>query len=102
MIRRPPRSTLFPYTTLFRSSDLTARSLALSELQEALELPDAPLRIECIDVSHVQQTNVVASMVVFEDGLAKKSDYRRFSVTHGTDDTAAMAEIGRASCRERV
>ncbi|MGY1643735.1 excinuclease ABC subunit UvrC [Geodermatophilus sp. SYSU D00703] len=78
-----------------RSSDLTARSLALQELQEALELPDAPLRIECIDVSHVQQTNVVASMVVFEDGLAKKSDYRRFSVTHGTDDTAAMAEVVR-------
>ncbi|TFV88962.1 excinuclease ABC subunit UvrC [Blastococcus sp. CT_GayMR20] len=78
-----------------RSSDLTARSLALAELQEALELPDAPLRIECIDVSHVQGTNVVASMVVFEDGLAKKSDYRRFSVTHGTDDTAAMAEVVR-------
>jgi excinuclease ABC subunit C len=78
-----------------RSSDLTARSLALSELQEALELPDAPLRIECMDVSHVQGTNVVASMVVFEDGLAKKSDYRRFSVAHGTDDTAAMAEVVR-------
>jgi excinuclease ABC subunit C len=78
-----------------RSSDLTARSLALGELQEALELPDAPLRIECMDVSHVQGTNVVASMVVFEDGLAKKSDYRRFSVAHGTDDTAAMAEVVR-------
>jgi excinuclease ABC subunit C len=78
-----------------RASDLTARSMALSELQEALELPEAPLRIECIDVSHVQGTNVVASMVVFEDGLAKKSDYRRFSVTHGTDDTAAMAEVVR-------
>jgi excinuclease ABC subunit C len=78
-----------------RSSDLTARSLALAELQEALELPEAPLRIECMDVSHVQGTNVVASMVVFEDGLAKKSDYRRFSVTHGTDDTAAMAEVVR-------
>jgi excinuclease ABC subunit C len=78
-----------------RSSDLTARSLALSELQEALELPDAPLRIECMDVSHVQGTNVVASMVVFEDGLAKKSDYRRFSVAQGTDDTAAMAEVVR-------
>jgi excinuclease ABC subunit C len=78
-----------------RASDLTARSLALAELQEALDLPDAPLRIECIDVSHVQGTNVVASMVVFEDGLAKKSDYRRFSVTHGTDDTAAMAEVVR-------
>jgi excinuclease ABC subunit C len=78
-----------------RASDLTARSMALSELQEALDLTDAPLRIECIDVSHVQGTNVVASMVVFEDGLAKKSDYRRFSVTHGTDDTAAMAEVVR-------
>ena len=78
-----------------RSSDLTARCLALSELQEALELPDAPLRIECMDVSHVQGTNVVASMVVFEDGLAKKSDYRRFSVAQGTDDTAAMAEVVR-------
>jgi excinuclease ABC subunit C len=78
-----------------RSSDLTARSLALAELQEALELPEAPLRIECMDVSHVQGTNVVASMVVFEDGLAKKSDYRRFAVAQGTDDTAAMAEVVR-------
>ncbi|MEU2348968.1 excinuclease ABC subunit UvrC [Modestobacter sp. NPDC049651] len=78
-----------------RASDLTARSMALSELQEALDLPDAPLRIECIDISHVQQTNVVASMVVFEDGLAKKSDYRRFAVQQGTDDTAAMAEVVR-------
>ena len=78
-----------------RASDLTARSLALSELQEALDLPEAPLRVECIDVSHVQGTNVVASMVVFEDGLPKKSDYRRFSVAHGTDDTAAMAEVVR-------
>jgi excinuclease ABC subunit C len=78
-----------------RASDLTARSMALSELQEALDLPEAPLRIECIDISHVQGTNVVASMVVFEDGLAKKSDYRRFSVAHGTDDTAAMAEVVR-------
>ncbi|MGY1809717.1 excinuclease ABC subunit UvrC [Blastococcus sp. SYSU D00669] len=78
-----------------RASDLTARSLALSELQEALDLPDAPLRIECIDISHVQQTDVVASMVVFEDGLPKKSDYRRFSVRQGTDDTAAMAEVVR-------
>ncbi len=78
-----------------RAGDLTARSLALSELQEALDLPDAPLRIECMDVSHVQGTNVVASMVVFEDGLAKKSDYRRFQVAQGTDDTAAMAEVVR-------
>ena len=78
-----------------RAGDLTARSMALSEIQEALDLPDAPLRIECIDVSHVQGTNVVASMVVFEDGLPKKSDYRRFQVANGTDDTAAMAEVVR-------
>ena len=80
-----------------RASDLTARSLALSELQDALELPDAPLRIECFDVSHVQGTNVVASMVVFEDGLARKSEYRRFAVRgyDGNDDTASMREVVR-------
>jgi excinuclease ABC subunit C len=87
-----------------RAGDLTARSQALQELQEALELPDAPLRIECFDVSHVQGTNVVASMVVFEDGLARKSEYRRFVVrgdyahtaadgTQTIDDTAAMHEV---------
>ncbi|HYQ32480.1 MAG TPA: excinuclease ABC subunit UvrC, partial [Lapillicoccus sp.] len=87
-----------------RAGDLTARSQALQELQEALELPDAPLRIECFDVSHVQGTNVVASMVVFEDGLARKSEYRRFVVrgdyahtaldgTQTVDDTAAMHEV---------
>jgi excinuclease ABC subunit C len=65
---------------LKRASDLTARSRALAELQEALDLPTAPLRIECFDVSHVQGTNVVASMVVFEDGLARKSEYRRFAI----------------------
>ena len=80
-----------------RASDLTARSLALSELQDALELSDAPLRIECFDVSHVQGTNVVASMVVFEDGLARKSEYRRFAVRgyDGNDDTASMREVVR-------
>src|SRR4029450_674320 len=57
--------------------------------------PEAPLRIECIDISHVQGTNVVASMVVFEDGLAKKSDPRPFSVTPGTADPAARAEVVR-------
>ena len=78
-----------------RASDLTARSLALSELQEALDLAEAPLRIECFDVSHVQGTNVVASMVVFEDGLARKSEYRRFAVRghDGNDDTASMREV---------
>jgi excinuclease ABC subunit C len=63
-----------------RAGDLTLRSQALQELQEFLELDDAPLRIECYDVSHVQGTNVVASMVVFEDGLPRKSEYRRFIV----------------------
>ncbi len=78
-----------------RASDLTARSLALSELQESLDLAEAPLRIECFDVSHVQGTNVVASMVVFEDGLARKSEYRRFAVRghDGVDDTASMREV---------
>ena len=78
-----------------RASDLTARSKAMSEIQEALELPEAPLRIECFDVSHVQGTNVVASMVVFEDGLARKSEYRRFAVrgVDGVDDTASMREV---------
>ena len=78
-----------------RASDLTARSKALGEIQEALELDVAPLRIECFDVSHVQGTNVVASMVVFEDGLARKSEYRRFAVrgVDGVDDTASMREV---------
>ncbi len=80
-----------------RASDLTARSKAMSEIQEALELTEAPLRIECFDVSHVQGTNVVASMVVFEDGLARRSEYRRFAVrgVDGVDDTASMREVVR-------
>ncbi len=76
-----------------RASDLTARSKALSELQEALELGEAPLRIECFDISNLQGTSVVASMVVFEDGLARKSAYRRFAVRGGQDDTASMHEV---------
>ncbi|NNG41128.1 excinuclease ABC subunit UvrC [Flexivirga sp. ID2601S] len=84
-----------------RAGDLTARSQALQDLQEALSLDQAPLRIECFDVSHVQGTNVVASMVVFEDGLPRKGEYRRF-IVRGTpqpdgsvrlDDTAAMDEV---------
>ncbi len=80
-----------------RASDLTARSTALAEIQESLGLDEAPLRIECFDVSHLQGTGVVASMVVFEDGLARKSEYRRFSVkgTDGVDDTASMREVVR-------
>ena len=76
---------------LKRASDLTARSRALGELQEALDLPTSPLRIECFDISHVQGTNVVASMVVFEDGLARKSEYRRFALRNtgeGTGDSS--------------
>jgi excinuclease ABC subunit C len=78
-----------------RAGDLTMRSQALQELQEALELPVALLRIECFDISHVQGTNMVGSMVVVEDGLPKKSDYRKFTVTGAaaTDDTAAMHDV---------
>ncbi len=77
-----------------RASDFTTRSRALEELQGALELADAPLRIECFDVSNLQGTEVVASMVVFEDGLPRKSDYRRFVIrgVDGQNDVAAMHE----------
>jgi excinuclease ABC subunit C len=78
-----------------RASDLTTRSLALNEIQEALGLEQAPLRIECYDVSNLQGTHVVAAMVVFEDGLARKSEYRRFSVrgTGGEGDVASVHEV---------
>jgi len=86
-----------------RAGDLTARGVALQELQDGLDLVSAPLRIECFDVSHVQGTNVVASMVVFEDGLPRKGEYRRFIVKGAVgqsgevnpqiDDTAAMHEV---------
>jgi excinuclease ABC subunit C len=78
-----------------RASDLTTRSRAMSEIQEALGLDEAPLRIECYDVSNLQGTNVVASMIVFEDGLARKSEYRRFSIRglDGTDDVASIHEV---------
>jgi len=85
----------FTQHKLKRASDLTARSQALSELQEALNLDVAPLRIECFDVSHVQGTNVVASMVVFEDGLARKSEYRRFTMRTTGGDTDWIAEAVR-------
>ncbi len=81
---------------LKRASDLTSRSEALTELSDALGMDAAPLRIECIDISHVQGTNVVASLVVFEDGLAKKSDYRRFAIRDAPgDDVASIAEVVR-------
>ena len=83
---------------LHRCTDLTERSAALEELRDGLGLPRAPLRIECFDISHMQGTHQVASMVVFEDGLAKKSDYRKFTIRGGDgegarDDTEAMAEV---------
>ncbi len=78
-----------------RASDITTRSLAMQELQDALGAEQALLRIECYDASHTQGTNVVASMVVFEDGLPKKSEYRKFSITGeaARDDTASMYDV---------
>ena len=80
---------------LRRASDHNARARALTELQGALGLAQAPLRIECYDMSHLQGTDYVGSMVVFEDALPKKSDYRKFAVRHvpGNDDYAAMREV---------
>ena len=101
-VRRNAEQSLVRHK-ITRAGDLTARSLALQELQDGLDLPSAPLRIECFDVSHVQGTNVVASMVVFEDGLPRKAEYRRFIVKAAVepsgeanpqiDDTAAMHEV---------
>ncbi|MCM2429083.1 excinuclease ABC subunit UvrC [Streptomyces sp. RKAG337] len=78
-----------------RASDLTTRSRALEEISVALELETAPLRIECFDISHLQGDDVVASMVVFEDGLARKSEYRRFQIKsfEGQDDVRSMHEV---------
>ncbi|MFE7124772.1 excinuclease ABC subunit UvrC [Streptomyces sp. NPDC057617] len=78
-----------------RASDLTTRSRALEEIAEALGLDSAPLRIECFDISHLQGDDVVASMVVFEDGLARKSEYRRFQIKgfEGQDDVRSMHEV---------
>jgi excinuclease ABC subunit C len=80
---------------LRRAADHNSRARALNELQDALELPDAPLRIECFDMSHIQGTDYVGSMVVMEDALPKKSEYRRFKVKDvpGNDDFAAMREV---------
>ncbi|MET7470457.1 excinuclease ABC subunit UvrC [Micromonospora sp. NPDC005222] len=78
---------------LKRAGDLTTRSQALDEIAEALAMDTSPLRIECFDVSQIQGTDVVASMVVFEDGLPRKSEYRRFIVRGATDDLSAMSEV---------
>jgi excinuclease ABC subunit C len=76
-----------------RSADFVARSQALSDIRDALGMSEAPLRMECYDVSHLSGTNIVASMVVFEDGLARKDQYRRFSVPASTDDTESLYQV---------
>ena len=76
-----------------RSADFTARAEALGDIQAALKLEEAPLRIECFDVSHLQGTDVVGSMVVFEDGLPKKNQYRRFAIAQTTDDTDSIYQV---------
>ena len=93
-VARNAREALVLHKTR-RASDLTARNRALEEIQEALGLDEVPLRIECFDVSNLQGTEVVASMVVFEDGLARKSEYRRFVIrsVEGQNDVASMHEV---------
>jgi excinuclease ABC subunit C len=76
-----------------RTADFSARSESLSALAKALSLSEAPLRIECYDVSHLSGTNIVASMVVFEDGLPKKSQYRQFNIEQAADDTDAIYQV---------
>ncbi len=85
---------------LKRAGDFTARTAALQSIQENLGLAEAPLRIECVDISHVQGTDVVASLVVFEDGLPRKSDYRHYAIREAagdgrSDDVASIAEVTR-------
>ncbi len=91
-VRRNAEQALVQHK-LRRSGDLSARSKALDEIADALALETAPLRIECYDISQIQGTDVVASMVVFEDGLARKSEYRRFAITGATDDVSAISEV---------
>lgn len=86
------KNALMLYKTR-RSGDFTARSQALSDIQEALGMDDAPLRMECYDVSHLSGTNIVASMVVFEDGLPRKDEYRRFSIAESSDDTESIHQV---------
>ena len=83
------KNALILYKTR-RSGDFVARSQALATIQEALGMSDAPLRMECYDVSHLSGTNIVASMVVFEDGLPRKDQYRRFSIADSSDDTESI------------
>jgi len=78
---------------LKRTADFTARSEALAQLQDVLNLSAAPLRIECYDISHLSGTGIVGSMVVFEDGLAKKSQYRKFNIESSSDDTESLFQM---------
>ncbi|MFI6771914.1 excinuclease ABC subunit UvrC [Nocardia sp. NPDC050412] len=85
---------------LKRAGDLTSRSAALQDIQDALDLDSAPLRIECVDISHVQGTDVVASLAVFEDGLPRKSEYRHYAIKEAagegrSDDVGSIAEVTR-------
>ncbi|UFS60331.1 excinuclease ABC subunit UvrC [Subtercola endophyticus] len=86
------KNALMLYKTR-RSTDFVARTEALTDIQQALGMPDAPLRMECFDVSHLGGTNVVASMVVFEDGLSRKDQYRRFTIPETTDDTDSIYQV---------
>jgi excinuclease ABC subunit C len=86
------KQSLMLYKTR-RSADFTTRSRALEDIQEALGMADAPLRIECFDVSHLSGTNIVASMVVFEDGLPRKDEYRRFTIPNSSDDTDSIHQV---------
>jgi excinuclease ABC subunit C len=93
-VERNAKQTLALHKTK-RASDLTTRSQALQDIADALDLDSAPLRIECYDISNLQGTNVVASMVVFEDALPRKAEYRRFSIktVEGQDDVRSMHEV---------
>jgi len=98
-VRRNAQDALAQHK-LKRAGDFTARSAALQSIQDALGLENAPLRIECVDISHVQGTDVVASLVVFEDGLPRKSDYRHYAIRDAagdgrSDDVASIAEVTR-------
>jgi excinuclease ABC subunit C len=90
-------SEAFAQHKLRRAGDLTARSAALQELADQLGLEAAPLRIECVDVSHVQGSDVVAALVVFEDGMPRKSEYRRFAIREGAagGDVGSIEEVTR-------
>ncbi|MGV0603759.1 excinuclease ABC subunit UvrC [Mycolicibacterium sp. XJ1904] len=98
-VRRNAQDALAQHK-LRRAGDFTARTAALQSIQDALGLAEAPLRIECVDISHVQGTDVVASLVVFEDGLPRKSDYRHYAIREAagdgrSDDVASIAEVTR-------